>query len=132
MKSSLQAIFENVKNESSQVLGSISNDIKEDSLKEIESFRGQMEKGVLEISQSLQQMLVDSQKLVNSEIENEKKRILAEIEEYKKARMAQVDKKIYEVVKKVSKEILHHGLKPEEHEEIVLKALEESKKENVF
>lgn len=54
------------------------------------------------------------------------------IEEYTREKLKKVDESIYQVLALVSKEVLGKSLSMEEHEEVVLRALEEAKREGFF
>lgn len=55
-----------------------------------------------------------------------------DVEAFKKAQMAAISKKVYMVVAEASKEVVAKSLNPNEHEELVTKAVEKAKSENFF
>lgn len=55
-----------------------------------------------------------------------------EIAEYKKVRMDALDKTIISIVQQISRKVLNKEIEANEHEKLVMKALEEAKRQNVF
>lgn len=56
----------------------------------------------------------------------------AQVEEYKKAAIERVNSSIFEIVSAASKKVLKEGLTRAQQEKLVLRALEEAKRQNVF
>jgi hypothetical protein len=55
-----------------------------------------------------------------------------ELEEYKKMRLQQADRTITHVVQEVSQEILNKALSLDDHQQLLIEALEKAKKEGIF
>lgn len=55
-----------------------------------------------------------------------------ELEEYKKLRLQQADRTITHVIQDVSQEVLNKSLSLEDHQQLLIEALEKAKKEGVF
>ncbi len=55
-----------------------------------------------------------------------------ELEEYKKLRLQQADRTINHVIQEVSQQILNKALSLEDHQQLLIEALEKAKKEGVF
>ena|SRR5579862_8948052 len=55
-----------------------------------------------------------------------------ELDDYKKLRIAQADRTITHVIQEVSQEILNKSLSVEDHERLLIEALEKAKKEGAF
>jgi len=55
-----------------------------------------------------------------------------ELDDYKKLRIAQADRTITHVIQEVSQEILNKSLSLEDHERLLIEALEKAKKEGAF
>jgi hypothetical protein len=55
-----------------------------------------------------------------------------ELEEYKKIRLQQADRTITHVIQEVSQEILNKALPLDDHQQLLIEALEKAKKEGVF
>jgi len=60
------------------------------------------------------------------------KNIEIDIEEYKKTRLTQVDKSIADIILQIARRVLVKEINKEEHEKLVLKALEDAKKSGMF
>ncbi|TSC80193.1 MAG: Uncharacterized protein G01um101429_237 [Parcubacteria group bacterium Gr01-1014_29] len=54
------------------------------------------------------------------------------VDTYKKEKLQRVDKAIYEIIVSVSKNVIGRSISIKEHNELVLRALEEAKKESFF
>lgn len=59
-------------------------------------------------------------------------KVKQELEEYKKERLKEIDENIYELLLSVSKETIGKTLSLEDHQELIIKALEDAKKEKVL
>jgi hypothetical protein len=55
-----------------------------------------------------------------------------EVAVYKKVRMDALDKTIISIVQQISRKVLNKEIESQEHEKLVIKALEEAKRQNVF
>jgi hypothetical protein len=55
-----------------------------------------------------------------------------ELEVYKAERLKKVDEKIFEILKDASTKAIGKSLSLEDHEDVVIKALEDAKRENVL
>jgi F0F1-type ATP synthase membrane subunit b/b' len=55
-----------------------------------------------------------------------------QVEEYKKAVMERVGTAVFALIQSVAKKTLKESLSREQHEKLIIKALEEAKKQNVF
>lgn len=60
------------------------------------------------------------------------KNIEIDIEEYKKARLTQVDKSIADIILQIARKVLVKEINRDEHEKLVMKALEDAKKSGMF
>jgi len=80
----------------------------------------------------LQAQVAESQGRISEVVDASVKSVTLEIEKYKKDRMAGIDKEIGQLAEKLARAYLGRGLSKEEHERIVIKALEQAKKENVL
>lgn len=83
-------------------------------------------------SLNLKEEIINSQKMMRSTMEQEYKGVRSEVEAYKKAALARVDNKIMELLQVVTRDVLGKSLSQGEHKELVIKSLEEAKRENVF
>lgn len=118
---SYQDALAKTQNISATMLHNISNDIKKGVVGEIDVFRN-----------SLQQEVVKSKDEIRKAIAEAFQKADSEVESYKKARMQQVDKEILVMVRRVAEKVLAKEIGIDEHEKLVLKALEEAKKQGIF
>jgi hypothetical protein len=59
-------------------------------------------------------------------------RLEQELDEYKKIRLQQADRMVTQIIQEVSQEILNKSLSIEDHQRLLVEALEKAKKEGVF
>lgn len=71
-------------------------------------------------------------KITDSEIVEARRTVARDLSAYREDKLKKVNESIYEILLLVSQEVFGHALKIEEHEELILRALEEAKKEGVF
>lgn len=55
-----------------------------------------------------------------------------EVAEYKKVRMSALDKTAINIIQQISRKVLNKEIEMSEHEKLVIKALEEAKRQNIF
>jgi len=60
------------------------------------------------------------------------KKAEAEVESYKSERFRQIDESVLFILKELARKVLAKEISQEEHEKLVLKALDEAKRQNVF
>jgi len=83
-------------------------------------------------SKNLKKETLNSQVFIGARINEEFETKQKEIESYKSQRMKQVDQTINALIAKVAEEVLGKVIPIDEHEQLVLEALENAKKEEVF
>ena len=113
--------LEKTEKESIKVLQNIPSDIKTLFLKEIEVVRQNLSQEVQKVEKDARQIVMDAYQKVE-----------AEVEKYKLERIKQVDESIILILKDVARKVLSKEINKEEHEKLVLKALEEAKRQGVF
>ncbi len=69
---------------------------------------------------------------MEKKIEDLRNNVNEQVNEYKKEKLKRIDKSINEIIISVAKIVIGHSLNVKEHNELVLKALEEAKKEGFF
>lgn len=116
-----QGLLEEAKKEAIGIINNISNDIKGEASREIE-----------EMKQAFTQEVLRAQETTRKAIEETLSKVGAEVQVYKEARLKRVDAAIFEIIKQVSQKVIGKSLSLEDKEELVMKSLEEAKKENVF
>lgn len=97
-----------------RVLQNVSKSIESSALKEVEDFKGAM-----------QLETVRTQRAVAEKLETE-------IAEIKRQKLARLDEQVAAVLENVSREVLGKALHVSEHRDLVMKALEEAKKQHVL
>lgn len=101
---------QSIANGSVQILSTISKDISSQVQNEMKVF-GQS------LNKNIEKVVMDTQ---------------AELALHKKQTMEELDKKIFKIVEDTAKKTIAKSLTRSEHEKLVIKALEEAKKQNVF
>ena len=96
----------------------ISKDIENSTIADLNDFR-----------EILKKETFASQKIVESKIEEDYKTTQKEIEDYKLERIKKVEDKIYEIIKNVSTLVLAKSINLDEHEQLVIDALNKAKQE---
>lgn len=102
-------------------LEAVIQDIEGEALSEMKNFKDILEKETLV-----------SQKIVEEKIEQEYATVQKELSVYKSEKLKEIDESIYKFLANVSKLVFGKVLSLEEHQELVMKALEEAKKEGIF
>lgn len=136
-------IEENLKQEMQDALNrhaQISTEVIEETKKNIsiivESVSQEIKKGVnIEISEFdnlLKKDFADFQNAFDLRLKQELEKADLEAASYKKNLIAKLDKSILTIVREVTYDSLGRSISLEEHKDLVIKALEEAKKENVF
>lgn len=87
------------------------------------------EKQVGDFAKIIEEETVSAQKIVERKIEEEYRKVREEVDHYKATQLAKIDEQIYEIIKKVTAQALGKGLSLEEHEQLVVDALEKAKSE---
>jgi len=116
-----QQSLEEIQKHSIQMVQNIPQDIKITLISTLDNFRI-----------SLTQEVTKAQQEANNAIKQAYARALEEVESYKEERMKQVDSSILSIVKDVTEKVLSKEISLEEHEKLVLRALEEARKQNIF
>ena len=88
--------------------------------------------GVNDLLTFLKSEIARYMKITDSEIVEARRTIARDLSLYREDKLKKINESIYEIILLVSQEVLGHALKIEEHEELVLQALEEAKKEGLF
>lgn len=96
-----------------------------------------------DINESFSKSLIDFQEDLKTELHNNQEKLTAatlenikksenEIEKHKAFRVRQIDESVVSLVSEIAKKVLARDITGLEHEKLVLKALEEAKKEGIF
>jgi F0F1-type ATP synthase membrane subunit b/b' len=81
---------------------------------------------------TLQEDLTREQSGLHERVEEEYKIAKSQVEVYKASLVTRVDESIYEIVKAISEKVMRRSLRLEEHEDLIIQALEEAKREHVL
>jgi len=84
------------------------------------------------VGQELAKELAGTQNQFRVAMDTAYKNMQADLENYKKAKMAKVDESIMDAVEEIAKEVVARSIPVEDHEELILKSLEQAKKEGLF
>lgn len=120
-QASYLGLIEEAKTKTGELIKTLGDDIKKEAHLEIEamrdSLRSEIEKAQVETKAAIDQAYL---------------RVEEEIKGYKQKRLEQVDKEIFEIIRLVSEDVIGKALSTKEHEETIIKSLDEAKKQNVF
>lgn len=107
--------------DSGKILQALPQEIKLLMVSSIDNFR-----------QSLQKEVAATQAKVADSMSQSFKAAEAEVENYKKLRQTQIDKEAVKLVVEVTKKVLGKEISTDEHEKLVLKSLEEAKRQGIL
>lgn len=91
-----------------------------------------LDKQLATFTQNLMVHATKSEEIIGTKTQEMIGQIEAEVNEYKKKKMATADAAIMQLIQKTYQEILGRIVPPDVNQELILKALEKSKKEGVF
>ena len=92
------------------------------------AFAGEIQK----VKMALVEKMDEAQKDARSLVVEAYKKAEAEVSEYKKARLTQVEESIVYILENIARRVLVKEISHDEHEKLVMKALEEAKNQGVF
>lgn len=78
----------------------------------------------------IQKQTFDAEKIAHDRIKDQYQKIENEIEEHKKQMLQKIDDDIYKILLNISKLVIGGSLDLSKHEDLIIKSLEEAKKEN--
>lgn len=113
--------LEGLKNNYIEQLHQVVEDIKNSSESELKDYR-----------QTLKKETLDAQEVVGQKINEEFAAAQKEISEYKQKKLQKIDESIQKMVSEYAKKIFRKSIPLEDHEQLILEALEEAKKKGVF
>ncbi len=109
---------------------------QEESIQSLEEASGAVEKELLqevdEFKETLKEETADIHAKVEEKVLAEYAKVEQELDSYKTRRTKEIDETIYDILQDVSKRVLGEALSMEDHQDLVLQALEEAKQKNVF
>ena len=120
-QASYVGLIEDAKVKTGELIRTLGEDIKKEAHLEVEAMRD-----------SLRREIEKAQVATKVAIEEAYAKVEQEIEGYKKKRFGQIDSEIFEIIRLVAEEVLGKTLSTKEHEDTIIKSLEDAKKQNVF
>lgn len=121
LDASSKELLEEYKKQTTSTLNMATRRIEKDLMEEVEDFKT-----------TLHRETVGSQEEVEKKIGAEYNKIKIELEQYKKEQMKNIEENVYEILHDLSKTVLGKALNMEEHQELVIKSLEEAKRSKTF
>lgn len=118
---SYQKILEQAKSESLNLISNMSTDVKQAATEEIEAMRI-----------ALQEEVAKTKEATKTAITGAYAKIEKEIESYKQARIGKINETVFEIIQQVALRVIGKSLTQRDHGELVIKSLDEAKKENVL
>jgi hypothetical protein len=116
-----QDALKNVKAETDAIIQKVSNDIEKHATAEITAFTATVKTGTLE-----------SQKMIQERIDQELTLAKKEVEAYKEAQMKKAEEQMYQLVLLLTEAAIGKGLTIDQHQNLVLDALQEAKAQGVI
>lgn len=110
-----------IKSQTAEIVRKMSKDVEKDILKDLKGFK-----------EILKKETIASQKIVGEKIEEDYKNVEQEVQVYKKEQLKKVEDHIYSVLQAVSKLVIGRALSTEEHERLIIDALNRAKTEGVI
>lgn len=110
-----------VEDDAKKTLDNVPEEIKKIYATEIVNIRTTLEAELSKAREDSRQIVLEAYKKAESEVEN-----------YKKQRLNQIDESIIIILQEVARKVLSREINQEEHEKLVMKALQEAKRQHVF
>lgn len=120
-----QSALEEIKTKSQTILSKMSSDIQSNIMMDYKSM-------IEEFKRQVGSSNTDLQNAFATKYQQQLDLAQGQLEEYKKAVSTQIDQKAVQILKEFSTTILGKVLTPSDHQDVILKALEEAKKKHVF
>ncbi|OGM03886.1 hypothetical protein A2129_01460 [Candidatus Woesebacteria bacterium GWC1_42_13] len=118
---SFEAALSEAKNQAGVTFDSISKEVGKEVQGQIELLRS-----------ALSSQIAASQQEAKKAVSDAYKQVELEVVAYRKVREKQVDERIFEVLEDVTSKVVGKAMSLSDHEELVVKALEEAKSQNVL
>jgi exonuclease VII large subunit len=114
-------LMQELRGEIGKMFETVSADIQNNTLDQVEKFRKDVSAKTLE-----------TENMLGGEMKQEYQKVSLAIESYKENMMKKIDETTYSIVKQVTESVLHRGSSAADHEHLVIQALEEAKRQHVF
>ncbi len=116
-----QNVLQNLKAKNVEIFQNLSKNIESGTLSQIKEF-----------ADFVEQETIASRKMVKRKIHHEYSLARKHVDAYIESELKIADEKIYEILETVSKQVLGHAIKLNDHENLIIEALEKAKKEGLF
>jgi hypothetical protein len=116
-----QKALEETKLQAQSSLAGLSKDVKEEVGRQIDTVNTSLASEIQKTQAETRRVLLGAYKKMEDEVEA-----------YKVERLKKVDERIFDLLKDASVKAIGKLLSPEDHEDVVIKALEDAKRENVL
>jgi len=116
-----QRTLEDIERETAKNISEIPGRISDNLSADLRGVGEQFRQDVLKITEK-----------VREDVEQAYKNVEIDVEEYKKARLSQIDKGISELILQIARKVLAKEINKDEHEKLVMKALDDAKKSGMF
>lgn len=110
-----------VQNEVIKILQTVPNDIKSQFSQELKGVESMISNELQKVEENAKSVVVNAYRSAE-----------AEVQSYKKERLKQVEGSIVMILQDIAKRVLMKEINTDEHEKLVMKALEEAKRQGVF
>ena len=84
------------------------------------------------VGQNLSKELVGTQNQFRIAMDTAYKNMQIDLESYKKAKINKVDENVLEAIESIAQEVIARSIPVEDHEQLILKSLDQAKKEGLF
>jgi F0F1-type ATP synthase membrane subunit b/b' len=116
-----QQSLQSVQNESIRMLSSVPKDVS-----------AALTSQLVNIRATIQSEIEKASSAAKAQVDNAYKKAEMEVESYKLQRLKQIDDSIISILEEVSRKVLAKQISHDEHEKLVMKALDEAKRQHVF
>jgi F0F1-type ATP synthase membrane subunit b/b' len=118
---SYQNTLINLRNNNIKIISNISKDVENTTRSELQNF-----------GEALKKETIDSQKIVDKKIEEEYEKTEKELESYRTEAFKKINDQIYNIIQNISNEILGKSISLQDHEWLIINALEKAKKQGLL
>lgn len=98
----------------------------------LESTEAELQKEIKSFREVITEEIIDSHKKIESQTLEEMAEVNRQMEAYKAEQIKLIESQINQIIQKMTKEIIGKSLSLNEHQDIVMEALEKAKKEGAF
>lgn len=96
------------------------------------AYRKRADQEIVQINEAFTREMQQATKTAQMSLEEAYEKVEAEVEQYKKHRIATVESQMSELVKRVSREVLHNSLDAAAHEQLIMEALDDARRDHII